>query len=35
MQETWNNLIGEYNKIIDELDFTSLIREIKEYQEPK
>ena len=35
MQETWNKLIGEYNKIIDGLDFSFLIQEIKKFQEVK
>lgn len=32
MQETWNRLIEEYNKMTEQIDFSELIQEIKQFQ---
>ena len=35
MQESWDKLIKKYNNIVNQLDFTSLIKEIKDFQTAK
>ena len=35
MQETWNKLIEEYNKMTEQIDFSELIQEIKQFKEKK